>query len=388
MVVRTSATLASIESLDSRRLLSAAMSGTQLIVTGTADADHVLIHVDSADATNLLVNVNGEETSFPTNGITGIAVVLGSGADHAIVDEHGQTIHLPVTMFGGGGSDLLIGGSGDDQLFGGAGRDRLIGMDGNDLISGGGSRDKMAGGDGSDTLLGGSGDDAIDAGTGEDLVSGGFGDDYIDGGTDADLLIGGSDFDTLLGGTGDDGIAGGKGDDDIDGGFGDDALAGGGGDDVFARDDAGNSDLIADKTDGSDREYTPVTLDFVPEQYRNLFNDTFPNSDPVGVRVNDDHSFVLLYRYNGDGTVYHAWFKFMGDHPFDNFDGVSLSSYEVAPANLPPITRAAFFEAHPNAIIKEVIAEHVGAAKYAVIRIMENGAGESKWVAADWLDNE
>ena len=50
---------ASIETLDPRRLLSAALSGSQLIVSGTADAYHVLIRVDNADTSKLLVNVNG-----------------------------------------------------------------------------------------------------------------------------------------------------------------------------------------------------------------------------------------------------------------------------------------------------------------------------------------
>jgi hypothetical protein len=105
------------------------------------------------------------------------------------------------------------------------------------------------------------------------------------------------------------------------------------------------------------------------------------------VRVNNDHTFAMLYRYEGDGTVYRAWFTFTGNHPFANFDGVDLVKYEVAPTNLPPNTSAAFKNDHPNAVVKAVIADHDGNGKFAMIRYTENG-GESKWAKADWLDND
>jgi hypothetical protein len=111
---------------------------------------------------------------------------------------------------------------------------------------------------------------------------------------------------------------------------------------------------------------------------------------PVGVRVNDDQTFVMLYRYNGDGTVYHAYFTFTGAHPFEDtgvHNGVDLVSYEVAPSNLPPETRAAFENDHPDVVIKDVFADHDGQSKFALIRYV-NGSGESKVAKIDWMENE
>jgi Ca2+-binding RTX toxin-like protein len=377
-----------VESLDARRLLSAALSGSLVYVTGTPDRDHVFIQVDGNDTSKLLVNVNGDQQSFDLGAITGVVVELGAGADHSIVSQNADSIHLPVTMFGGGGADLLIGGSGDDALFGGGGHDRIIGGGGNDLISGGGSRDQLAGGDGNDTILGGNGDDAIEGGAGDDSLAGGLGDDYADGGDGSDLIAGGADFDSLIGGAGSDSLAGGAGDDDLAGGSGDNTSTGGGGSDAFAKDGSGTNNIL-DKTSGADREYTPVGLDFVPQSLHTLFNETFPNSVPVGVRVNDDHTFIMLYQYQGDGSTYHAYFTFTGNHPFAQADqphgGVELIKYEVAPNNIPPQTAAAFHHAHPDAVIKELYVDHDGQNSFAMVRVLDGG-GESHWVQADWLD--
>src|SRR5689334_18877447 len=67
---------ARMEALDSRRLLSAAVSGTQLVITGTDARDHVLISVDPADASMLMVNLNGEAQSFPRASITNVSADL------------------------------------------------------------------------------------------------------------------------------------------------------------------------------------------------------------------------------------------------------------------------------------------------------------------------
>ena len=46
----------------------------------------------------------------------------------------------------------------------------------------------------------------------------------------------------------------------------------------------------------------------------------------------------------------------------------------------------AFIEAHPDATIKEVIADHDGNSKVAHIRF-SIGDSESQWEVFDWLDN-
>ena len=374
-----------IELLEQRRLLSVALSGNQVFVIGTDAGDHVLITMSASDPNTLRINENGEWHDFARTDVSGIHVDAGAGRDHLVVTEASGGVTIPITMLGGGGNDLLIGGSGDDVLVGGGGKDRMVGGGGNDRLIGGSGRDLEAGGDGADTLVGGRGDDALDGGAGSDDLLGNTGDDHIDGGAGDDTISGGNDFDTLVGGNGDDSIAGGRGDDDIDGGADSDNLPGGGGSDGFASDDT-STDTVTDKTDGADHAYTPVTIDFVPQRYRDLFNATFPNSIPLGVRVNDDQTFDLLYKYQGDGSTYVAHFTFTGEHPFDDFEGVNLVSYEVAPDNLPPLTRGQFEADHPGAIIKEVIADHGDNGKFARIRIKE-GDSNSKWVTEDWLDN-
>lgn len=376
---------ASIEALESRRLWSAGMSGSQLFIVGTPDADHVLVRVDTSDLSKLQVNLNGEVNTFDVSGITGIFVSLAGGADHFVVDEMAQSIRIPMTVLGGGGSDLLITGSGDDEIAAGAGRDRVVARQGDDLIFGGGSRDQIAGGDGLDTLIGGSGDDALEGGAGDDSLAGGAGDDHLGGGEGADLIAGGADFDELAGGEGTDSLAGGRGDDDLDGGAGDDHLTGGGGGDAFATDESAD-DSILDKTSGADREYTPIGMDFIPAEYHEIFGLTFPNSTPIGVRVNDDNTFVLQFRYEGDGTVYRAWFSFTGEEPFADYDGVELVTYEVPPANIPTQTLADFRAQYPDAVIKEAVADHDEQGKFARIRI-QDGQSETRWVRFGWISD-
>ena len=374
------------ERLEPRRLLAVAMSGTQLFITGTDAGDHVLITMNARESSELRVNVNGEWMTFDRNEVSGIEVNGGSGRDHLIVAESGGNVTIPVTLIGGGGPDLLIGGSAGDHLMGGPGRDRVIGMGGNDLINGGSSRDLLAGGDGADTIIGGRGDDAIEGDGGHDVITGNGGDDHVSGDAGDDLIIGGADSDEMFGGFGEDSISGGRGEDDIDGGIGADEITGGGGDDAFAKDET-ETDNLTDKTDGADREYTPVSMDFVPKEYHDLFIATFPHSEPIGVRINDDQTFVMLYRYNGDGSTYHAYFTFTGDSPFDDLDGVDLITYEVAPANLPPLTNAHFREQYPDAIVKEVFADRDEHGKFARIRI-QDGSGDTHWIVTDWLDGD
>ncbi|HYO08182.1 MAG TPA: calcium-binding protein [Tepidisphaeraceae bacterium] len=379
---------ARIEPLAARRLFSAALSGTQLYVTGTDAGDHVLIAGDASDASVLRVNVNGAWSTFDRTAVAGIQVDVGSGRDHVVVASGAAGgISVPMTVLGGGGNDLIIGGSADDVLFGGGGRDRVDGGAGNDRIVGGSARDLIAGGDGNDTLVGGNGDDALDGGNGDDVLTGGAGDDFADGNAGDDALNGNGGFDHLVGGAGDDALGGGRGDDQLDGGAGSDALSGGAGQDDFASEDATAPgavlDLVADQTAGEDRLYVPVDLSYVPETYRQAFVDTFPDSEPVGVRVNDDHTFTMLYRYNGDGAVYHARFTFTGSHPFEESETVELDSYEVAPGNLPSATVAAFLSEHPGAVVKAVVADHGDEGKFALIRY-SIGTGESQWAKVEW----
>jgi hypothetical protein len=292
-----------------------------------------------------------------------------------------------MTLIGNGGNDLIIASSGNDDIYGGGGKDRLIGGGGNDHIVGGGSRDQIAGGDGADLLVGNAGDDAIFGGAGNDTILGSTGDDYGDAGAGDDLVSGGDDYDTLIGGNGDDDLAGNRGDDDIDGGIGADTVTGGAGDDAFAGKN-NIDDAINDRTDGSDRVYTRLGMSTVPQDFLDLFYANFPNSVPLGIRVNDDQTFIVLYRYNDDGTTYRACFTFAGDAPFENVGSIALQRYDVATTNLPPLTKSAFEETHASAVIKSVFAEHdEHGNKMAVIRYLA-GDGQTRVAVVTWLDND
>ena len=375
-----------MEALDSRRLLSAAVSGTQLVITGTDARDHVLISVDPTDASMLMVNLNGEAQSFARSAITNVSADLGTGSDFFVVDQTDGDVTVSMDISGGGGADVIVAGGGNDTIMGGGGRDRIDAGSGDDLVRGGAGGDQIAGRDGNDTLVGGTGDDALDGGQGEDNLVGNSGDDHLDGAAGDDVITGGGGFDSLVGGIGDDSLNGGRGDDDLDGGAGTNDLAGGAGSDGFAHNDDA-TDLLDDDTTGDDHVYTLVTMDSVPEQFQTLFQQNFPQSLPTAVRVNDDHTFDLLYQYNPTGETYAAHFSFASNLPFQNVQEVELVSYEVAPSALPDQTAGAFAAEHPDAAIKQVMAVHKGQTKYAEIRYQE-GNHEPQWAEVEWMDGQ
>ncbi len=348
------------ETLEDRRLYSVTLMGNTVAIVGTNAADHVTVAIDATDNTKLDVTLNGSMTSFDIASVTGISGILGKGNDSLIVSEANGKISIPATIFGGDGNDQITGGSGNDSLDGGAGND---------------------------SLSGGAGDDILAGNAGNDSLSGGSGDDQLDGSAGNDSIDGGSDSDSIVGGAGNDKMNGGSGDDDLNGGAGNDSLTGGAGSDAFAN-GTGGKDKELDKTTGVDRDYKPFSINQLPQKYRDMFNKTFPNSIPVGVRINDDATWSMLYKFNGDNNVYHAYFTYDGNgNPFQNLDTTNLVKYEVAPTNLPPNTLANFRQQYPDAVIKEVFADHDGNSKFAMIRIKINDT-DSQWVRADWLDND
>lgn len=99
--------------------------------------------------------------------VAGFLVNGGSGDDSLSV---APSVSVPLTLRGGGGSDLLIGGSGPDKLTGGDGGDRIWGGAGDDLIFGGPGEDSLFGGPGSDILRGGLGSDTFGGGSGNNSI--------------------------------------------------------------------------------------------------------------------------------------------------------------------------------------------------------------------------
>jgi Ca2+-binding RTX toxin-like protein len=224
-----------LETLEQRRLLSAAVAGDALVVIGTEQADQLTINYDAA-TDELVVDLNGDESRHAAADLAMMRLLMGAGDDHVQVDA---SVALSAWIYGGEGNDYLQGGIGDDRVFAGEGDDTLVGQDGQDLLRGGGGNDQLNGGAGNDQLWGHGGDD---------VIHGSEGDDLIRGGADADVLKGEHGNDTMLGHDGDDEILGHDGDDLIRGhagmdrawaGRGADAVDGGEDDDEL---DAGSDD--------------------------------------------------------------------------------------------------------------------------------------------------
>jgi Ca2+-binding RTX toxin-like protein len=146
--------LSTVELLEGRRLLSAAIVEGVLNVDGTADADEIIVSLNTTDpaATKLDVKLNGEVSSFPLADVTSLKISGGGGADVITIDETAGTITLAAQILGGNGKDILTGGSGNDSLDGGNGKDVLTSGAGDDTLVGGRGKDKLDGGAGTNVL--------------------------------------------------------------------------------------------------------------------------------------------------------------------------------------------------------------------------------------------
>jgi hypothetical protein len=226
-----------VERLETRRLFAVSMDRGVVTVTGSDDAQDVLV-VWNDGAGHVVVSDNGNETVFDASTVTGV-VMSGGAMNDDLEVMNPDFFDIPVTLNGGAGDDTLGGGNGNDVLCGDAGCDILFAGGGNDRVSGGDDNDYMDGSDGNDTLDGGNGDDVMGGGNGDDVMTGGAGND---------VLFGEAGNDSLSGGDGDDAIDGGDGADTLSGGLGDDTMDGGVGADTYAfGDDA--CEMTLDGTD-------------------------------------------------------------------------------------------------------------------------------------------
>jgi Ca2+-binding RTX toxin-like protein len=134
-------------SLESRRMMSAAISGTTLNLRGTPQADNYKI---TRSGSQIIVERNGaREGKFAASKVQRISVVLGDGNDK--LESAGK---LPRMMVDAGkGNDSVRTSVGDDFVNAGPGNDN-VGTSG--------------------------GDDTVDPGTGDDGVNGGTGKNTID----------------------------------------------------------------------------------------------------------------------------------------------------------------------------------------------------------------
>src|SRR4051812_42534333 len=103
---------ASIESLESRTLLSATLSakGT-LVADGTAGNDIIVISRDPRRTTKILVKINGVGVKFPSASVKRIQMTGQGGADRLTIDDSlGIISARGATLLGGDGNDTLVGG--------------------------------------------------------------------------------------------------------------------------------------------------------------------------------------------------------------------------------------------------------------------------------------
>lgn len=160
-----------LERLEDRRLMSAThMIGSELRVVGdTTNGNDISVSL-SGDATQVVVNVNGESTTYSRDSIRKLRITGGRAADHIAVNS---TVAIRATISSKGGDDTVTAGSGNDIIRGGAGNDKLTGGAGNDRIYGGSGRDTLDGEAGRNTLRGGTDVNTIKSTPQDNVTKGG-----------------------------------------------------------------------------------------------------------------------------------------------------------------------------------------------------------------------
>ena len=102
------------EPLEDRRLFSATLLGTTLVIIGTEGSDTIFIR--QHDPGTIRVDDNGTARFFHDASVDRINVDVGGGPDNV---QALSTDALPLTerllIVGGDGADLLVGGRGRDR---------------------------------------------------------------------------------------------------------------------------------------------------------------------------------------------------------------------------------------------------------------------------------
>src|SRR5205823_1047929 len=130
--------------------VSAKLTGSDLIITGSRDADRVEVETHG---TKIVVE-SGEKKigEFDAAAVGTIRFSGLAGDDVLTVDRR---VTATVLADGGAGNDLIVGGGGNNVLLGNAGNDVLVGGSGRDVLIGGDGRDVLVGRGGDDILIGG-----------------------------------------------------------------------------------------------------------------------------------------------------------------------------------------------------------------------------------------
>jgi hypothetical protein len=155
-VSRTKKSFASIETLETRRLLSgsaltfsevAYLGGTQIRVQGSDTADNITVSLVAGG----LKFANGSWSETKTGTYKSLMINAGAGNDSISLAAE-MTVNA--ILFGATGNDTLLGGAGHDRLYGGRGTNTLTGGAGDDVLVsiGGAANDVLTGGVGSDSF--------------------------------------------------------------------------------------------------------------------------------------------------------------------------------------------------------------------------------------------
>ena len=159
-----------------------------VFTTSDTSAKSVTISENSSTGAET-VTVNSANETFQN--VSGITVCLYGGNDS--VSASG--VSVPLTVYGGSGSDTIGGGDGDNTIYGGA-------AGGNTITAGAGTDTIYGNGSSGNTITGGAGQDTIYAGNGPDSITGSSGNDIIYAGPGHDNIVGGSGNNEIYGGSG------------------------------------------------------------------------------------------------------------------------------------------------------------------------------------------
>ena len=135
----------SVETLESRTLLTASLGRGILAIRGTAASDVIEVRRSADDANILQVVENGTVTfSRAVSAVKQIRIDAGDGNDEVSVNQENGAITIPTTIRGGRGNDLVQGGGGTNQIDGGLGRDAFQPGGGRDRVTSATRVDRLA----------------------------------------------------------------------------------------------------------------------------------------------------------------------------------------------------------------------------------------------------
>lgn len=275
------------------------------VASGTEGDDTIAVH--RGENGGLIVNINGEDTTYSHSDAEKLVIDGGAGNDRIVVDND---VFQAMYITGGAGNDYIVGGRGNDVIVdnygsnyinGGRGDDTIIanGLDydaNSRQVAPGGLQSHIANGaiDGN-VLVGGAGADYIEGGRGNDLIAGGSGNDVIYGMGGNDRIVSGSGRDYVDGGRGDDVIRSSSGNNNLFGGEGSDEIRGGSGRDVLVG-GPGNNHITAKSPDSHVIRHSGDTVDGAEAKV----SDSEPLAVPANFRVSGSESFQE--RVNADLT--------------------------------------------------------------------------------------